>query len=135
MYSLLPVFLSLYAARGRSANRRPRGRSKIAGASTGNHAMRIRKPPAGAHPPLRHADYRSTLERAPRQAPVLLPQGATELSGPRFDRSVLYPHHDDLTRQADGQPLGERIIVGGKVLDENGDPLPNTLVEIRSEER
>jgi protocatechuate 3,4-dioxygenase beta subunit len=68
--------------------------------------MKIRKPPAGTHPALKHADYRSTLERAPRQPLVPLPQGATELSGPRFDRSVLYPHHDDLTTQTGGQPLG-----------------------------
>jgi protocatechuate 3,4-dioxygenase beta subunit len=92
--------------------------------------MTIRKPSSGTHPALRHPEYRSTLERAPRQPPIALPQGATELSGPRIDGSLLYPHHDDLTRQAAGQPLGERIIVTGRVLDENGDPLQSTLVEI-----
>jgi protocatechuate 3,4-dioxygenase, beta subunit len=92
--------------------------------------MRIRKPPAGVQPDQPHAAYKSTLERAPRQPLIPLPQGATELSGPSFDRTVLYPHHDDLTKQTDGEPLGERIIVTGRVLDENGDPLPNTLVEV-----
>lgn len=92
--------------------------------------MRLRRLPAGAHPNLLHPAYKSTVERAPRQPLIPLAPGATELSGPRFDRSVLYPHHDDLTRQTDGEPLGERIIVTGKVLDENGDPVPQTLIEI-----
>jgi protocatechuate 3,4-dioxygenase beta subunit len=93
--------------------------------------MKIRKPPAGAHPALRHPDYRSTLERAPRKPLVPIAQGATELSGPRFGEEVLYAHHDDLTRQVDGgEASGQRIIVTGRVLDENGDAVPHTLVEV-----
>lgn len=92
--------------------------------------MNIRKAPAGAHPELLHPPYKSTAERAPRLPAIALPQGATELSGPRFDDTLLHAHHDDLTRQASGAPLGERIIVSGQVLDENGDPLPRTLIEI-----
>jgi protocatechuate 3,4-dioxygenase beta subunit len=92
--------------------------------------MRIRSAPAGAHPNLLHPAYQSTLERAPQHPLIPLPQGATELSGPRFDATLLYPHHDDLTTQTDGEPLGERIIVAGQVLDENGDPVPDTLIEI-----
>ena len=37
---------------------------------------------------------------------------------------------NDLTRQHEGEPLGERIIVQGRVLDDGGRPIPNTLVEI-----
>jgi len=92
--------------------------------------MKLRKTPTGVHPDLLHPAYKSTPERAPRQPLIALDQGAAELSGPRFDRTLLYPHHDDLTKQIGGEPLGERIIVTGKVLDENGDPVPNTLVEL-----
>jgi protocatechuate 3,4-dioxygenase, beta subunit len=93
--------------------------------------MKLRRSPAGANPNLLHPAYKSTTERAPRQPEIPLAQGATELSGPRFDGTVLYPHHDDLTKQvAGGEPVGQRIIVTGKVLDENGDALPKTLVEI-----
>ena len=93
--------------------------------------MKLRRPPTGANPNLLHPGYKSTTERAPRQPEIPLAQGATELSGPGFDGTVLYPHHDDLTKQVPGgEPVGQRIIVTGKVLDENGDPLPKTLVEI-----
>lgn len=93
--------------------------------------MRLRKLPTGVHPDLLSPAYKSTTERAPRQRPVALPAGMTELSGPRFDGAVLFPNHDDLTRQVPGgEAAGQRIIVTGKVLDENGDPLPNTLVEV-----
>lgn len=92
--------------------------------------MKLRDLPSGTHPNLLHPAYASTVERAPRQPPVTLKAAAAELSGPRFDRTLLFPHHDDLTKQTDGEPLGERIIVTGRVLDENGEPVPGTLVEI-----
>ncbi len=92
--------------------------------------MRIRPRPADVNPKLLTPAYGSTVKRAPARAPLVLPQGASEISGPRFDSTVLYPSHDDLTRQCEGEPLGERIIVTGRVLDENGDALPNTLVEL-----
>ena len=72
--------------------------------------MKLRKAPTGVHPNLAHPAYKSTIERSPRQPEIPLPQSATELSGPRFDRSVLYPNHDDLTKQTGGEPLGERIL-------------------------
>jgi protocatechuate 3,4-dioxygenase, beta subunit len=93
--------------------------------------MKLRKVPPGAQPELLHPAYGSTVQRAPKQRLIPLPDAATETSGPRFDDTVLYPNHADLTSQCEGgAPLGERIIVAGRVLDENGDPLPNTLVEL-----
>jgi protocatechuate 3,4-dioxygenase beta subunit len=89
-----------------------------------------RKEPAGVHPPLDSPSYRSTALRHPKQALISVPPAATELSAPAFDTSIYYPHHDDLTKQTDGEPLGERIIVTGRVLDENGDPLAGTLLEL-----
>ena len=93
--------------------------------------MKLRRIPAGAQPELLHPAYASTVQRAPRERPVPLPAAGTEGSGPRFNDEVLYPHHDDLTKQVDGgEPLGQRIIVTGRVLDENGDALSGTLVEL-----
>jgi protocatechuate 3,4-dioxygenase, beta subunit len=93
--------------------------------------MQLRKIPAGAQPELLHPAYASTVQRAPKERLLPLPTAATEGSGPRFNDRVLYPHHDDLTKQVDGgEPLGQRIIVTGRVLDENGDALSGTLVEL-----
>jgi protocatechuate 3,4-dioxygenase, beta subunit len=77
-----------------------------------------------------HADYKSTVLRTPRQPLISAPQTRAELSGPRFDARVLTPHSDDLTQQCAGAPLGERIIVTGRVLDAFSQPLAGTLVEI-----
>jgi len=92
--------------------------------------MKLRKIPHGVHPNLLYPSYKSTNERAPRLPAVALEPAAAELSGPHFERTLLYPNHDDMTRQTGGMPLGERIIVTGRVLDENGDPLPDTLIEL-----
>jgi protocatechuate 3,4-dioxygenase beta subunit len=92
--------------------------------------MRYRLPESGVNPPLAYRGYASTALRAPAGAPLAVAPGATELSAPEFDSTLLYPSHDDLTRQCVGEPLGERIIVAGSVRDEDGAPLANTLVEI-----
>jgi protocatechuate 3,4-dioxygenase beta subunit len=89
-----------------------------------------RKEPAGTHPPYDSPAYRSTALRHPKVPLLAVPAAATELSAPSFDDSIYYPHHADLTKQCDGEPLGERIIVTGRVLDENGDPLKGTLLEL-----
>ncbi len=85
-----------------------------------------------AHPPLVHPDYRSTVMRGPRKPLVPLPQGLGELTGPLYGHGAIGDLDADLTRNAavNGEPLGERIIVAGRVLDEAGRPVPGTLVEI-----
>lgn len=82
------------------------------------------------HPPLLYPAYTSTLRRAPLEPPVRVPLTLSEVTGPRFDGRVLRPSDDDLTRQHAGTPLGERIIVTGRVLDEEGRPVRGTLVEV-----
>ena len=47
-----------------------------------------------------------------------------------FGPDIIAPKASDLTSQHSGEPLGERIIVSGRVLDENSCPLANTLIEI-----
>jgi protocatechuate 3,4-dioxygenase, beta subunit len=77
-----------------------------------------------------NAAYKSTMLRTPAQPLIKAAQTVLELSGPTVDASALYPHSDDLTRQCSGAPLGERIIVSGRVLDAFGQPLAGTLVEV-----
>jgi protocatechuate 3,4-dioxygenase, beta subunit len=85
---------------------------------------------AGVHPPLDWPAYRSTALRAPSRPLVPLPHTLTELTGPVFGDDRLGPGDADLTGQHDGEPLGERIIVTGRVLDEAGRPLRRSLVEV-----
>ncbi len=83
-----------------------------------------------AHPPYLYPDYRSTQLRAPKRPLIVIPQTLSELTGPIFGHEACKPGDSDLTRQHAGEPLGERIIVTGRVTDEDGRPVPNTLIEI-----
>jgi protocatechuate 3,4-dioxygenase beta subunit len=85
-----------------------------------------------SHPPLLHEGYRSTILRAPTKPLIPMRQGLSELSGPVFGHESVGPLDHDLTRngRVNGEPVGERIIVTGKVMDEDGRPVPNTLIEI-----
>src|SRR5260221_12383655 len=89
-----------------------------------------RREEKGAQPPNLHPDYVSTIKRAPRQPLVLMPHTLSEVTGPVYGHDKILPEDSDLTRQHKGEPLGERIVVSGRVLDEDGRPLPRTLVEI-----
>ena len=64
--------------------------------------------------------YKSTVKRAPTKPLVAPPQTLSEVTGPLFGRDEVAAAEADLTRQHAGEPLGERIIVSGRVLDENG---------------
>ena len=86
--------------------------------------------PKTAHPPYDFPAYAGTLKRAPKRPLVLLPHTQTELTGPVYGHEVARPEDSDLTRQHAGEPLGERITVAGRVLDEAGRPVPDTLIEI-----
>lgn len=85
-----------------------------------------------SHPPYAFAGYGSTALRAPARPLVPLAHTLSELTGPVYGHAAVAPLDDDLTRNAakDGEPLGERIIVTGRVLDDRGRPVPETLVEI-----
>lgn len=85
----------------------------------------------GIHPPLDFPGYRSTALRHPKQPLIYLPQDITELTGPALGSLAPVGELDhDLTRQHEGEPIGERTIVFGRVLDTDGKPLRNTLVEV-----
>jgi protocatechuate 3,4-dioxygenase, beta subunit len=82
-------------------------------------------------PPYLHPDYRSTVLRAPARPLVRLPEDwFHRAAGPAFGRIPVRPGDADLTRQHAGQPLGERIIIAGRVLDSDGRGVPGTLVEV-----
>ncbi|MGH8688711.1 MAG: protocatechuate 3,4-dioxygenase subunit beta [Burkholderiales bacterium] len=85
---------------------------------------------AGTQPAYDFAFYASTAKRHPKQPLVIVPQTLSEVTGPVFGYGELKATDNDLTRQHKGEPVGERIIVGGRVLDESGRPVPQALVEI-----
>lgn len=87
---------------------------------------RLRQPPAYAQ------NYKTSVSRSPRFAMLSLENSASEITGPVFGHNDIAPLDNDLIRNyaQNGDPIGERIIVHGRVLDENARPVPNTLVEI-----
>jgi protocatechuate 3,4-dioxygenase beta subunit len=84
----------------------------------------------GTQPDYDYPPYVSTAKRHPTRPLVLPPQTLSELTGPIFGHGDVKPTDHDLTCQHKGEPLGERIIVSGRVLDENGRAVPHTLVEV-----
>ena len=84
----------------------------------------------GTQPAYDYPPYASTAKRHPTRPLVIVPQTLSEITGPVFGTADLKPTDNDLTRQHRGDPIGERIIVSGRVLDENGRAVPHALVEI-----
>lgn len=89
-----------------------------------------RKPAPGTQPSHLYPPYVSSIKRAPKQPLVAIPVTLSEITGPAFPKEIASPNAFDLTRQHKGEPLGERIEVGGRVVDEDGRPVRRTLVEI-----
>ena len=89
-----------------------------------------RRPYFNTQPEYLFPKYASTVKRAPSQPLVLLPHTLSEVTAPVFRADEVRPGDSDLTRQHMGEPQGERIVVSGRVLDENSRPVPNILVEI-----
>lgn len=89
-----------------------------------------RRPDASSQPTPLYPPYQATLLRTPRQPLILLPHTLSEVTGPVYGHSDISPTDHDLTRQHAGEPLGERIVVQGRVLDDGGRPVRHTLIEI-----
>jgi len=89
-----------------------------------------RRDDGGTHPPLDSPGYRSTALRHPKRPLVPLPHGPTEVSAPLLGDGLVAPGDADLTRQHAGEPIGERIIVHGRLLDGDGRPVPDALIEV-----
>ena len=81
-------------------------------------------------PPYFWRDYRSTAKRAPSRPLLPLPEEVHRLESPVFGEDAIAPGDADLTSGHAGEPLGERIIVHGRVVDEDGRPVPKVLLEV-----
>lgn len=82
------------------------------------------------YPPYLYPDYKSTRLRAPKDPLIILPKTLSDTTGPAYGRASLGELDHDLTRQHGGEPLGERIIVTGRVLDSDGRPVRKSLIEV-----
>ena len=89
-----------------------------------------RRPYFKTQPDYLYPPYRSTIKRSPTKPLVLLPHTLSEVTGPVFGFDDVKPGDSDLTHQHPGAPLGERIVVSGRVLDENSHPVANALIEL-----
>lgn len=89
-----------------------------------------RRPDPGTQPAYLHPPYASTVKRAPTQPLILLPHTLSEVTGPVFGQGHIGVHDHDLTHQHAGEPQGQRIIVSGRVLDEDNRPVPHALIEL-----
>ncbi|MGQ7792825.1 protocatechuate 3,4-dioxygenase subunit beta [Faunimonas sp. B44] len=85
-----------------------------------------------SHPPYNFPDYKSTALRSPTKPLIPMKHTLSELTGPVYGHEKVGALDADLTRNGakNGEPLGERIVVTGRVLDEDGRPVRNTLVEV-----
>lgn len=88
------------------------------------------QPLESVDPPYHFPGYQSTGLRGPNRNPLIIRPGDTELHAPVFGESRIGPNDNDLTAQHQGQPIGEKIVVSGRLLDSRGKPIPNQLVEI-----
>ena len=89
-----------------------------------------RRPHYQTQPEYLYPPYRSTVKRAPTRPLVPLSHTLSEVTGPVFGYDDVRPQDADLTAQHEGEPLGERIIVSGRLLDENAKPVVNALIEV-----
>ena len=85
-----------------------------------------------SHPPYSFKSYGSSIKRGPLKKLVPIQQTLSEITGPLFSDIQLQPGENDLSRDPSTgkEAMGERIIVVGRVLDEDERPVPNTLIEI-----
>jgi protocatechuate 3,4-dioxygenase beta subunit len=88
------------------------------------------KDDSDVHPPMDYAGYKSTALRHPKQGLIPIAQRLTEITAPVFGEDFVKPGDNDLTQGHEGEPIGQRIIVHGHVKEDDGRPVPNTLVEI-----
>jgi protocatechuate 3,4-dioxygenase beta subunit len=95
-----------------------------------NHPAQYRRAFWDTQPAYRFDPYGSTKLRSPNEPLIVVPQTISEVTGPSFGAEFVRKGDNDLTRVGNGEAIGERILVSGRVLDENGRPVPNALIEI-----
>lgn len=92
--------------------------------------MNDRARPGAIDPPYLYPGYRSTTLRSPLQPLVALAPGTLDVPGPAVPRGFVKHGDNDLTSHGRGVPLGEKMIVTGRLLDADGRPIRRSLVEI-----
>jgi len=92
--------------------------------------VQYRQPYWGTQPPLRYDPYASTQTRSPNQPLIKISQTLTEATGPLIGAEVVHTGDNDLTCHGSGHPIGQRIVVSGRVVDEDGRPVRNALIEV-----
>ena len=90
------------------------------------HALEV-----GSQPTLLYPPYAATVKRAPLRPMIKVPANLVDLATPVYGFLPIGESDNDLTAQhPGGEAKGERIIVSGRVLDEDGRAVPNTMIEI-----
>ncbi|MET0519928.1 MAG: protocatechuate 3,4-dioxygenase subunit beta [Burkholderiaceae bacterium] len=93
--------------------------------------MRFPPIPPDEQPRVVHPDYRSSRARGPLQAALRVSDPVAGQRPLRLSGSSLpAPLDADLTRQGSSAPLGEKIVVSGRVLDQDGRPVRDSLIEV-----
>src|SRR5262249_22083591 len=129
---------------GRVGRLKARGRGSVTGVPEGVESrgarMRARisrrtkpmaqTPAADVHPPYLYPDYKSTRLRAPAQSLVRVGPSPVEATGPAFPGQFVKESEADLTTWGRSAPLGEKMVLVGRVLDEDGRPVRRSLVEV-----
>ncbi len=81
-------------------------------------------------PPYDYPAYKSSTLRAPRQPLLRVALHPLEIAGPSFPTSFVKQSEADLTTWGKGAPLGEKMILTGRVTDEDGKPVTDSLLEL-----
>lgn len=84
----------------------------------------------GVHPELVYPPYKSSVLRGPKEAPVRLALPSAATTNFPVAPALIVPKDTDLTIHGASAPLGEKIVVSGRVFDEDGKPVRNSLVEV-----
>lgn len=104
--------------------------AEIAKLSEDYRARRAAGEPAEKTTRLDYPPYRSSILRHPTKDPHHVDPELIELTSPAFGHTDVGTVESDLTLQHSGEPLGERMIVTGRLLDGDGRPVRRQLVEI-----
>ena len=92
--------------------------------------MRFDPVPPGVYPDAVFPPYKSTALRGPKLAPLRIETPLPGSQGIGFRRELVSAGDADLTTLGAGAPLGEKIVVTGRVTDEDGSPVRDSLVEV-----
>ncbi|MGS0742682.1 protocatechuate 3,4-dioxygenase subunit beta [Glaciimonas sp. GG7] len=92
--------------------------------------MRFETVPDGVYPTLIYSPYASTTKRGPSQPPLRIHAAAPTTTDITASPSLILPHDTDLTAHGQGEPIGEKIVLTGRVFDEDGKPVRNSLLEV-----